>query len=76
LQSFPFLSIPPSVKDWSETNVPTDTCVGMIRRSVSKLEATLREMIDKLSESGRDYDILLFVVFKKHYSMSRRYEPI
>uniref|UniRef100_A0A3Q1FD41 E3 ubiquitin-protein ligase TRIM39-like n=1 Tax=Acanthochromis polyacanthus TaxID=80966 RepID=A0A3Q1FD41_9TELE len=51
LKSFPALSIPPSVKDWSETTVPTDTCVGMIRRSVSKLEATLNEMTDRLSES-------------------------
>ncbi|XP_041841590.1 E3 ubiquitin-protein ligase TRIM7 isoform X1 [Melanotaenia boesemani] len=51
LKSFPALSTPPSVKDWSEISVPTDTCVGLIRRSVSKLEATLSEMIDKLSES-------------------------
>ncbi|XP_075307852.1 E3 ubiquitin-protein ligase TRIM39 isoform X2 [Odontesthes bonariensis] len=51
LKSFPSLSITPSVKDWSQTSVPTDTCVGMTRRSVSKLEATLREMIVKLSES-------------------------
>ncbi|XP_071315163.1 E3 ubiquitin-protein ligase TRIM39 [Trachinotus anak] len=51
LKSFPALSTPPSVKDWSETSVPTDICVGMIRRSVSKLEATLNEMIDKLAES-------------------------
>ncbi|KAF3697744.1 E3 ubiquitin-protein ligase TRIM39 [Channa argus] len=51
LKSFPALSIPPSVKDWFETSVPTDICVGMIRRSVSKLEATLSEMIDKLAES-------------------------
>ncbi|KAM6960402.1 bloodthirsty-related gene family, member 12 [Tautogolabrus adspersus] len=53
LKNFPALSTPPSVKDWSETSVPTDTCVGMIRRSVSKLEATLNEMINKLAESGR-----------------------
>ncbi|XP_028261614.1 E3 ubiquitin-protein ligase TRIM7 isoform X2 [Parambassis ranga] len=51
LKSFPALSTAPSVKDWSQTSVPTDTCAGMIRRSVSKLEATLNEMIDKLSES-------------------------
>lgn len=51
LKSFPALSIPPLVKDWSETHVPTDTCVGMIRRSVSKLEATLNETIDKLIDS-------------------------
>ncbi|XP_050931658.1 LOW QUALITY PROTEIN: nuclear factor 7, brain [Lates calcarifer] len=51
LKSFPALSTPPSVKDWSETSVPTDICVGMIRRSMSKLEATLNEMIDKLADS-------------------------
>lgn len=51
LKSFPALSTPPSVKDWSETRVPTDTCVGMIRRSVSKLEATLNETINKLIDS-------------------------
>ncbi|KAK2862919.1 hypothetical protein Q5P01_002452 [Channa striata] len=51
LKSFPALSTPPSVKNWSETSVPTDMCVGMIRRSVSKLEATISEMIRKLAES-------------------------
>lgn len=51
-QSFPALCTPPSVKDWSETSVPTDTCVGMIRRTVCHLEATLTEMIDKLLENG------------------------
>ncbi|XP_074518463.1 uncharacterized protein LOC141784523 [Halichoeres trimaculatus] len=51
LKNFPALSTPPAVKDWSGTSVPTDTCVGMIRRSVSKLEATLNEMIEKLADS-------------------------
>ncbi|XP_038587604.1 E3 ubiquitin-protein ligase TRIM39 isoform X1 [Micropterus salmoides] len=51
LKNFPALSTPPSVKDWSGTSVPTDTCVGMIRRSISKLEASLNEMIGKLAES-------------------------
>nr|XP_020442436.1 E3 ubiquitin-protein ligase TRIM39-like [Monopterus albus] len=51
LKKFPALSTPPSVKDWSNTSVPTDMCVGMIRRSVSKLEATFNEMTDKLTES-------------------------
>ncbi|XP_078137950.1 E3 ubiquitin-protein ligase TRIM39 [Centroberyx gerrardi] len=51
LQSFPALSTPPSVKDWSGTNVPTDMCVGITRRAVSKLQATLNEMINKLAES-------------------------
>lgn len=53
LQNFPALSTPPSVKDWSETSVPTDTCIGMIRRSVSKLETTLNDLIGKLADSGR-----------------------
>ncbi|XP_030018105.1 E3 ubiquitin-protein ligase TRIM39 isoform X2 [Sphaeramia orbicularis] len=51
LKSFPALNTPPYVKDWSDTRVPTDTCVGMIRRSVSNLEATLNETIDKLADS-------------------------
>ncbi|KAM3857564.1 uncharacterized protein ACN63O_018603 [Diretmus argenteus] len=51
LQSFPALSIPPTVKDWSGTKVPTDMCVGITRRAVSKLETTLNEMIDKLAAS-------------------------
>uniref|UniRef100_A0A3Q3ARV6 Si:dkey-46i9.6 n=1 Tax=Kryptolebias marmoratus TaxID=37003 RepID=A0A3Q3ARV6_KRYMA len=55
LKNFPSFSATPSVKDWSETSVPTDTCVGLIRRSVSKLETTLSDLIDKLSESGRKY---------------------
>lgn len=51
-QSFPALSTLPSVKDWSETSVPTDVCVGTIRRSVAKLEAALHEAIGQLAESG------------------------
>ncbi|KAK7910363.1 hypothetical protein WMY93_015047 [Mugilogobius chulae] len=51
LKSFPALSSPPSVKDWSDTRVPTDTCVGMIRRSVSKLETILNDTIHKLIDS-------------------------
>ncbi|XP_075884067.1 E3 ubiquitin-protein ligase TRIM39 isoform X2 [Nelusetta ayraudi] len=51
LKNFPALSTSPRVKDWSQTSVPTDACVGMIRRSVLQLEATLNEMIDKLAES-------------------------
>nr|XP_019961646.1 PREDICTED: tripartite motif-containing protein 7-like isoform X1 [Paralichthys olivaceus] len=51
LKSFPALSTSPSVKDWSDTSVPTDMCVGMIRRSVSELEPLLNELIDKLADS-------------------------
>uniref|UniRef100_A0A3Q3ADH1 Si:dkey-46i9.6 n=1 Tax=Kryptolebias marmoratus TaxID=37003 RepID=A0A3Q3ADH1_KRYMA len=52
LQNFPSFSATPSVKDWSETSVPTDTCVGLIRRSVSKLETTLK--IKKLQKYSVD----------------------
>ncbi|XP_072314964.1 E3 ubiquitin-protein ligase TRIM39 isoform X2 [Eucyclogobius newberryi] len=48
LKRFPALSTPPAVRDWSDTRVPTDTCVGMIRRSVSKLETTLSDTVQKL----------------------------
>ncbi|XP_056884314.1 nuclear factor 7, ovary isoform X2 [Takifugu flavidus] len=51
LKNFPALSGSPSVKDWSETSVSPDICIGMTRKSVSKLETTLQEMIDKLAES-------------------------
>ncbi|XP_062301410.1 E3 ubiquitin-protein ligase TRIM7 [Scomber scombrus] len=51
LRSFPALNTPPSVKDWSETNVPNDICIGMIRRAVYQLEATLNETIEKLADS-------------------------
>uniref|UniRef100_A0A8C5G120 Si:dkey-46i9.6 n=1 Tax=Gouania willdenowi TaxID=441366 RepID=A0A8C5G120_GOUWI len=59
LKSYPSLSTSPSVKDWTDVSVPTDTCVGMIRRSVSKLEEILNEMIDKLSENGERMDVTL-----------------
>ncbi|CAL1591089.1 unnamed protein product [Knipowitschia caucasica] len=51
LKNFPSLSSPPSVRDWSDTHVSTDTCVGMIRRSVNKLEKTLNDTIHKLIDS-------------------------
>uniref|UniRef100_G3Q541 Si:dkey-46i9.6 n=1 Tax=Gasterosteus aculeatus TaxID=69293 RepID=G3Q541_GASAC len=69
LKSFPALSTLPSVKDWSETSVPTDVCVGTIRRSVAKLEAALHEAIGQLAESGTvsfslhlENNVFLFVV--------------
>ncbi|XP_054609280.1 nuclear factor 7, ovary isoform X1 [Dunckerocampus dactyliophorus] len=50
LKNFPALSTAPSVRDWSDTSVPTDICVGLIRTAVCKLEATLKEMVDKLAD--------------------------
>lgn len=53
IQNFPSLITHPQTKDWSETHVHTDQCVGTIRRAVSKLEEILTEEIEKLAETGR-----------------------
>ncbi|XP_071385651.1 E3 ubiquitin-protein ligase TRIM39-like [Centroberyx affinis] len=49
LQSFPFLSTPPSSKDWSEVSVHSNTSVGTVRRTVSKLVGICQELEKKLS---------------------------
>uniref|UniRef100_A0A3B1KBX3 Si:dkey-46i9.6 n=1 Tax=Astyanax mexicanus TaxID=7994 RepID=A0A3B1KBX3_ASTMX len=54
--NFPSLMTHPQTKDWSETRVHTDQCVGTIRRAVSRLEETLTEEIEKLA----DIDYSLF----------------
>ncbi|KAI5622255.1 E3 ubiquitin-protein ligase TRIM58-like [Silurus asotus] len=51
LQNLPLLITHPQTKDWSEAHVPTEQCLGTIRRAVSKLEETLKEEIDKLAET-------------------------
>ncbi|KAM9836965.1 E3 ubiquitin-protein ligase TRIM39 [Aulostomus maculatus] len=51
LKNFPALSTTPPVKNWSETRVPTDICVGLIRRAVTRLEATINEMTENLADS-------------------------
>ncbi|XP_017317138.1 E3 ubiquitin-protein ligase TRIM39 [Ictalurus punctatus] len=51
LQKLPSLITHPQAKDWSEAHVPTDQCLGTIRRAVSKLEESLREEIEKLAET-------------------------
>ncbi|XP_061620702.1 bloodthirsty-related gene family, member 12 [Phyllopteryx taeniolatus] len=50
LKNFPAMSAAPSVHDWTDTNVPTDVSVGLIRTAVSKLEATFNKMVDKLAD--------------------------
>ncbi|XP_051988369.1 E3 ubiquitin-protein ligase TRIM58-like [Xyrauchen texanus] len=50
LQNFASLMSHPHTKDWSETCVHADQCVGTIRRSVLKLEETLTEEMEKLAE--------------------------
>ncbi|XP_026990706.2 uncharacterized protein LOC113635460 [Tachysurus fulvidraco] len=51
LQKLPSLITHPQTKDWSEAHVPTNQCLGTIRRAVSKLEESLAEEIEKLAES-------------------------
>ncbi|XP_037118550.1 E3 ubiquitin-protein ligase TRIM58 isoform X1 [Syngnathus acus] len=50
LKNFPAMSATPSIHDWTDTNVPTDVSVGLIRTAVSKLESTLKQMVDKLAD--------------------------
>uniref|UniRef100_A0A3Q3XBK1 Uncharacterized protein n=1 Tax=Mola mola TaxID=94237 RepID=A0A3Q3XBK1_MOLML len=53
LKNFPALSTPPSVKDWSGTSVPTDTCVGMIRTSVYNLKDFLPFLPPEIKKIGK-----------------------
>lgn len=50
LQNFTSLMAHPNTKDWSETCVHADQCVGTTRRAVLKLEETLTEEVEKLVE--------------------------
>uniref|UniRef100_A0A671KT58 Si:dkey-46i9.6 n=1 Tax=Sinocyclocheilus anshuiensis TaxID=1608454 RepID=A0A671KT58_9TELE len=50
LQNFPSLMSHPHTKDWSETCVYADLCVGTTRRAVIKLVETLTEEVEKLAE--------------------------
>nr|XP_006638062.1 PREDICTED: E3 ubiquitin-protein ligase TRIM39-like [Lepisosteus oculatus] len=50
LQSFPSLCSPPHLKDWSDITVPSDLCLGAVRRAMCQLEETVRAEVNKLSE--------------------------
>uniref|UniRef100_A0A8C1WWV6 Si:dkey-46i9.6 n=1 Tax=Cyprinus carpio TaxID=7962 RepID=A0A8C1WWV6_CYPCA len=50
LQNFSSLMSHPHTKDWSETCVYADPCVGTTRRAVLKLAETLMEEAEKLAE--------------------------
>uniref|UniRef100_A0A671KYN8 Si:dkey-46i9.6 n=1 Tax=Sinocyclocheilus anshuiensis TaxID=1608454 RepID=A0A671KYN8_9TELE len=54
LQNFPSLMSHPHTKDWSETCVYADLCVGTTRRAVIKLVETLTEEVEKLAEIGKN----------------------
>nr|XP_061810650.1 E3 ubiquitin-protein ligase TRIM39-like [Nerophis lumbriciformis] len=50
LKNFPAMSTQPSVQDWTDTSVPTDISIGSIRTAVTRLEATFKQMADKLAD--------------------------
>ncbi|XP_067379738.1 E3 ubiquitin-protein ligase TRIM39-like isoform X1 [Channa argus] len=54
LQSFPSLSRLPSTREWSEITVPSDNCVGIVRKTVSNLVDVCRKIESKLSEEEVD----------------------
>ncbi|KAF7653558.1 hypothetical protein LDENG_00081340 [Lucifuga dentata] len=49
LQSFPSLCSPLSAKDWSAITIHADTCIGTVRRAVSKLVDICHELEKKAS---------------------------
>ncbi|XP_067379316.1 E3 ubiquitin-protein ligase TRIM39 isoform X1 [Channa argus] len=54
LQSFPSLRQLPSTREWSEITVPSDNCVGVVRKTVSNLVDVCRKIESKLSEEEVD----------------------
>ncbi|KAJ8261567.1 hypothetical protein GJAV_G00155810 [Gymnothorax javanicus] len=50
LQSFGALSSPPNCRDWSGAGVPTDVCVGAVRRALEQQGASLSQQIRKLAQ--------------------------
>ncbi|XP_031441105.1 E3 ubiquitin-protein ligase TRIM39-like [Clupea harengus] len=51
LQRFPQAVSRPQMKDWSDTTVYTDQCVGITRRVLSKVEEMLKTEMKKLEEN-------------------------
>lgn len=51
----------PQVRDWSDTRVYTDQCVGITRRVLYKVDEMLKAELKKLEENG------ITVSKKKHY---------
>uniref|UniRef100_A0A673GAD9 E3 ubiquitin-protein ligase TRIM39-like n=1 Tax=Sinocyclocheilus rhinocerous TaxID=307959 RepID=A0A673GAD9_9TELE len=66
LQNFPSLMSRPHTKDWSETCVYADLCVGTTRRAVLKLVETLTEEVEKLAEIGKNTFLHRYFIFKWH----------
>ncbi|KAM9827558.1 E3 ubiquitin-protein ligase TRIM21-like [Neosynchiropus ocellatus] len=49
LQSFPSLSTPPPIKDWTQAHFQSDNHIGAVRRAFSKLVDVCQEIEKKLS---------------------------
>ncbi|XP_076018658.1 E3 ubiquitin-protein ligase TRIM39-like [Genypterus blacodes] len=54
VQSFPSLCAPLSTKDWVDTSVYTDSCMGSTRRAISKLMDICQELEGKVSADEVD----------------------
>ncbi|KAG5261209.1 hypothetical protein AALO_G00301260 [Alosa alosa] len=51
LQNYPQAMSRPQVKDWSDTRVYTDQCVGLTRRVLSKVEEMLKTEMKRMEEN-------------------------
>ncbi|XP_026155157.1 E3 ubiquitin-protein ligase TRIM39-like [Mastacembelus armatus] len=54
LQSYPPLSRPPSMREWSMVTVHSNNCMGTVRKSISKLVDVCQETVNKLSAEEAD----------------------
>lgn len=53
-QRFPSLTAPPPSREWSEVSVYPELCLGVTRRALSRLDATVRNGLDRLKEDGEE----------------------
>ncbi|XP_076846870.1 E3 ubiquitin-protein ligase TRIM39-like [Brachyhypopomus gauderio] len=51
LRTFPSVACPPRTKDWSQTSVKSDECVGTVRRAIANLEELLHSQQRTLCEA-------------------------
>uniref|UniRef100_A0A3B5A9J8 E3 ubiquitin-protein ligase TRIM39-like n=1 Tax=Stegastes partitus TaxID=144197 RepID=A0A3B5A9J8_9TELE len=66
LQRLPSLTSPPPTRQWTEISVHPELCVGTLRRTLSKLDDSLKKELDTLKEDGKvdaqnatDLDVVL-----------------
>uniref|UniRef100_A0A3B5AM49 E3 ubiquitin-protein ligase TRIM39-like n=1 Tax=Stegastes partitus TaxID=144197 RepID=A0A3B5AM49_9TELE len=53
LQRLPSLTSPPPTRQWTEISVHPELCVGTLRRTLSKLDDSLKKELDTLKEDGK-----------------------